>query len=169
MNTQQIRDLAIKILGLYFLSHAIVLLPQIVGTLSFANNSDYVAHKSVFLFASSLPVVLYFVVAYVLLLKTRAVMSRLWPTQDQNVDVGRVVSLSLATWVGLVGLFYLVGSVGGVLAELYILGVKREMLGSYMSFKFIPEIITLILSIICIAKAHAISDYLKRRTEQDTQ
>ena len=169
MNTQNIRDLAIKLLGLYFFAQAVVWVPQIIGALSIANMVDYVAYKSIFVFALLLPLIFYCMIAYVLILKTRIVMVRLWPEQEQNTSEANAVSLSLTTWISLIGLFYFVGSVGGVLTELYIIGTKRELAGAYLSFKFIPSVITMIISIVCIAKAHAIANFLKRKAEQSTQ
>jgi len=165
MTTRQIRDLAIRILGLYYLAHAIIYLPQILGIFSISGKeAEYIAHKGVFVIASLVPIAMYFVIAYVLLFKTRGIMALLWQTVDEEVGNTSTV-LSLTTWVSLIGLFYLIGSVGGVVAELYILGVKREIMGSYLSFKFLPEIITLILSTLCIIKAQGIAGYLKRKTE----
>jgi len=165
MTTRQIRDLAIRILGLYYLAHAIIYLPQILGIYSISGKeAEFIAHKTIFVIASLIPIAMYFVVAYVLLFKAPAIMTMLWPrVDDETGDTSTV--LSLTTWVSLIGLFYLVGSVGGFASELWMLGANREMMGSYLSYKFVPNLITLVLAVICIVKAQQIAEYLKKKSK----
>lgn len=165
MTTRQIRDLAIRILGLYYLSNAIIYLPQILGLFSMSGKeAEHIANKAVFVIASLIPIAMYFVIAYVLLFKTRAIVALLWPRTDEEAgDVSTVPSLT--TWVSLIGLFYLIGSVGGAASELWMLGAKREMMGSFLSYKFLPDLITMVLAVICIAKSRQIAEYLKKTTE----
>ena len=166
MTTRQIRDLAIRILGLYYLAHAIISLPQILGWFSLSGEETaYVTHKYIFACASLIPVAMYFAVAYMLLFKTRAIMALLWPSTDE--DVGSTsTTLSLPTWVGLIGLFYLIGSVGDTVSGLWIFGVSEMPgMGSHLSYKFLPDLITMALAIICIVKSRSIAEYLKKKTE----
>jgi len=127
MTTRQIRDLAIRVLGLYYLAHAIICLPQILGIFSISGKeAEYIGNKAIFVIASLIPIAMYFVVAYVLLVKTRAIMALLWPTNAQETG-NASPALSLTTRVSLIGLFYLIGSVGGATSEPWILGAKREL------------------------------------------
>jgi hypothetical protein len=165
MTTRQIRDLAIKILGLYFLTHAIIFLPQILSFFRLSGpETELVTHKAAFIFVSLIPSAMYFAVAFVLLIKTQATMALLWPKVDNDAGI-TASSLSLTSWISLVGLFYLIGSAGGTASELWILGVNRKMMGGSLSFRFLPDIITMVLSAICIVQARRIADYLKKTTE----
>ena len=165
MTTRQIRDLAIRILGIYYLANAIIGVPQILAIFTLSGKeAGYVENKAVFAIASLTPVGMYFVVAYVLIFKAGVIMALLWPKADEET---RSVSAgpSLTTWVSLIGLFYLIGSVGGAASELWILGTKREMVGSFVSYKFLPDLITMVLALLCIVKSRQIAEYLKRKTE----
>ena len=165
MTTRQIRDLAIRVLGLYYLAHAIIYLPQILGIFSISGKeAEYMGNKAIFVIASLIPIAMYFVVAYVLLVKTRAIMALLWPTTAEETG-NTSPALSLTTWVSLIGLFYLIGSAGGAASELWILGTRREVMGSFLSYKFLPDLVTMLLSVICIVKSRQIAEFLEKKTE----
>ena len=165
MTTRQIRDLAIRILGLYYLAHAIIYLPQIFSIFFISGKeAEYIAHEVIFVIASLIPIAMYFVVAYVLLFKTRVIMDLLWSRADEEAGETTTV-LSLTSWVSLIGLFYLIGSVGGVASQLWMLGTNRETTGYFFSSKFLPDLIAMVLAVICIVKSRQIAEYLKKKTE----
>lgn len=164
MTVRQVRDLAIRILGLYYFACAIIHLPQALGLFYISDKeTEYIAHKGVFVIASIVPMAMYFLVAYLLCFKTRGIMALLWPTVDEEPE-SMSNALPLATWVSLIGLFYLIGSLGGAASELWRLGVKRDVMGSWLSYKALPEVITVVLAVVCIIKARQIAECLNKPT-----
>ena len=94
MTTRQIRDLAIRILGIYYLANAIIGVPQILAIFTLSGKeAGYVENKAVFAIASLTPVGMYFVVAYVLIFKAGVIMALLWPKADEETG-------SICAWEG---------------------------------------------------------------------
>ena len=169
MTAQQTRDLAIRILGVYYLAHAIIFLPQIAGACFISGKeAGSFIHKTILVMATIAPIALYFVIAYLLCLRTKGVMAVLWPTVEED---GHKASapVPLTTWVGLIGLFYFIGSFGGVASELWRLGTHRDAMGSWLSYTLIAQAITLVLAVLCLVKAGRIAEYLNTWTTSDTR
>lgn len=167
MTTRQIRDLALRILGLYYMVKAIIYLPQILSILSMPA-VEYMNRFIIFI-AVTFPFVVYFLIAYVLFLKTEIVMAILWPKSDDETG-NASIAIPIATWVSLIGLFYLIGTVPGITHELWTLIVENKY--RYLDYSLnreiynmLPDIITMILAMICIFKARKIAVFLKKKTE----
>ena len=104
MNIRQIRDLALKILGIYYLSNALIYAPQFAGVFtSWGKVSEIAGHESAVLLSVLLP---------------------------------------LLFWTGI---------------------------GLVLTFRSLPELITLALSIVCIVKAQSIETFLMAKIGKDSQ
>jgi len=164
MNISQARDLALKLLGFYYLITAITYMPQIAGLFTISvKEKEYINYMGVFILLMTLPAILYFIVAFFLLIKTSFVLRILWFHEDSAPSAP--ITITLTTAICLIGFFYLIGSLGGLSVELYILSIKREMWGSLTGYKYLPNILTSVLSLICIIKARRIAEFLKNKIE----
>ena len=164
MNISQVRDLAVKLLGLYYLITAIAYLPQLVGLFTISGkDKEFITHMGFFILSAILPAILYFIAAFFLLIKTSFVLRILWLHEDSVPATP--TTLTLTTGISLIGFFYLIGSLGGLSVELYILSINREMWGSSIQYKYLPNIVSSVLSLICIIKARKIAEFLKSKIE----
>ncbi len=171
MNIRQIRDLALKLLGIYYLSSALVRTPQF-ASLFFPwekGSPEIAGHRLAVALSVLLPLAFWLLIGLLLTFRTRLVDGLLWPSQAEESQSTAPSRPSLRFWIVLIGFFFFVGAAGGAVAEIWILAVNRQIRGSFMQYKFLQELITLVLSIICILKAQAIETWLKTKIGEDSQ
>lgn len=72
-------------------------------------------------------------------------------------------------WIVLIGFFFFVSAAGGAVAQLWTLAAHAEMRRSFMHYRFLPELVTLALSIVCILKARTIETWLNRHIDEESQ
>ena len=170
MNIRHIRDLTLKILGIFYLSHALVYAPQLSSLfMSWDKTPEYAGHGPAIALSVLLPLAFWIGLGLVLVFRTSIVVALLWPRPPEDNGSTAAGTPALAFWIVLIGFFYFVGALGGAVAETWILAVNREMRGSFLQFKFLPEFITMILSIVCIVKAKAIAAWLQTKIGEDSQ
>ena len=167
MRPNETRDLAIKLFGLYYAARFAVYVPQVFSVFFMSgHDQEFLQSKFVVFLATSLPPLLYVVLAWACLFKTKLVLALLWSSKTESGEApasGHALS-SLSFWITLVGVFYLVSSTAGLLSQLWILGVNRQMFGStFMSAKFLPNIFLFPLSIFCILKAGRIEEFINKK------
>jgi hypothetical protein len=169
MNATQIRDLAIKLLGIYCIARVIMLVPSLL-VLFASRYRDAFGDRIEFVLAPGVSFFLYCATGYLLLFHSALVLRLLWPPAEEQSGATSV-SLPLATWVSLIGLFYLIGA----LAETVSLGAKllcewdrwRSFdLRTFDQVRLFTEVITLILAMLCITKAKQIAEYLTKKTAE---
>ena len=169
MNIRQIRDLALKILGIYYLSTALVRAPQFASIFFSWNKSPEMAgHGLAISLSVLLPLAFLLVIGLLLTFRTGLVAAILWPSQNEPEST-TITRPSLRFWIVLIGFFFAVGAAGGAVAQVWTLAVRRDMRGSFMYYKFLPELVTLVLGIACILKAQAIEAWLNAKIGQDSQ
>lgn len=168
MNIAHIRDLALKILGIFYLCQALVYAPQICGIFtSLSGNCEYQASRLAVGLSVFLPLFFWLVAGAILTFRTAAVIRVLWSRRESDESMPQTAGSSMTTWIMLVGVFYFVGSLGGVVAELWRV-VERRYLDPIAWDRFVPNLITLGLSIACVVKARAIETWLRRRIGKDS-
>ncbi len=169
MNIRQIRDLALKILGIYYLSSALVRAPQFASIFFSWNKSPEMAgHGFAISLSVLLPLAFWLAIGLLLTFRTRLVSAILWPTREEP-ESNTITRPSLGFWIVLIGFFFAVGAAGGAIAQVWTFAVHRDMRGSFMYHRFLPELLTLVLSIICLFKARAIQVWLNTKIKEDSQ
>ncbi len=169
MNIRQIRDLALKILGIYYLSSALVRAPQFASIFFSWNKSPEMAgHGLAISLSVLLPLAFWLLIGLLLTFRTGLVSAILWPSRNEPEST-TITRPSLRFWIVLIGFFFAIGAAGGAVAQLWVLVAHQSMRGSYMYSRFLPELVTLVLSIICIFKAQAIEAWLNTKIGQDSQ
>jgi hypothetical protein len=169
MNIRQIRDLALKILGIYYLSSALIRAPQFASIFfSWDKSPEMSGHGLAIAVSVLVPLAFWLLIGLLLTFRTGLVAAILWPSRDEP-DVPTTARPSLRFWIVLIGFFFAVGAAGGAIAQLWVLVAHRSMRGSYMYSRFLPELVTLVLSMICIFKAQAIEAWLNTKIGQDCQ
>ena len=164
MNIRQIRDLALKVLGIYYLAHALLLAPQFF--LFFTLDRSQTAGLTLITLSLSvlLPIAFWIIIGLLLTFYTGLVAAVLWPKQEEP-ETGLAAKPSLRFWIVLIGFYFLVSATGGAVAQVWTLTVR----GAFMYYKFLPELVTLVLSIACILKARAIETWLNSKIGEDNQ
>ncbi len=169
MNMRQIRDLALKILGIYYLSHALTYALQFAGVFtSWGKISEIAGNEFAVLLSVLLPLLFWVVIGLVLTFRTSLVAAILWAASAEDQPAPATARPSLRFWVVLVGFFFLVKSLGGAVSQLWVFAASQQMRGSFSYYRSLPELITLALSIVCIAKAQAIEALLMTKIEKDS-
>lgn len=167
MKLTDARNLSIKIFGLYCLFYAVVIGPQFLATFFMPESmTQHLTSKVAFEILMCLPLLLNLSFAYVFLIRTELVISLIWGKQpiDEATPQNPPSTTSLSFWITLIGVYYFIESSAGLLTELWILGANREMFGSYLSVKFLPNAIILPCSIFCTLRAKRIEDFIQRKT-----
>ena len=172
MKVNQIRDLAIKILGVYYLANGIMSLSYILSMLAHADQEP-IGGRVMFFLCFHLSTIVSLVIGFVLAFRSRLVMSWLWCGAEEEAET-TAISLPLATWVSLIGLFYLVSALPDVASRLGAFGMEwdkwRSVVQSgffrdFLTLGFFKDLIALMLAVVCIVKARPIAEYLKKKTE----
>lgn len=177
MKTRDVHDLTLKLFGLYCgirfvyaFSQSVVSCMSILGQpQSVMEQMNQIPTPSLFVMFMFLPPVLYFVLTYFFLFKTSGVATLLWPRQTQEEQPeAQAEATPRAFWITLIGIFFLIQSAGGLVSQLWILAVRREMFGSFLFMRDIPHIVTFPVSILVIVKAQAIERFIRKRQEKTT-
>ena len=166
MNSKQIRDLVLKVVGLYYLSCAVIYGPQFIGV--FAGWSKWEGEgmsRHAVLLSVLLPLLFWLLIGVCLVFLTDRIQAALWPAtrgpsepQDQTKPTG-----SFSFWIVLVGLFYFLGAVGTVLSEIGTWQRVGGIPGLLTRPSFLSQLITAALSLFCVWKPDVLSEWLKRR------
>lgn len=67
--------------------------------------------------------------------------------------------------IRLLGIYYLANAIIGVPQIFAIFTLSGKEAGYVVSYKFLPDLITMVLALLCIVKSRQIAAYLKRKTE----
>jgi hypothetical protein len=156
MNIMQIRDLALKVLGIYYLSQSIIYILQL--TMVFASYGEMVEHKFAIYLPTLFCLVFWAIIGCALTFRTSFVVAILWSRQPEEEHTTTKPSLRL--WIVLIGLFFFVKSLGGTIYQLLIFATRQQERDIFVYYQSLPGIITFVLSIVCIVKARAIERFL---------
>jgi len=170
MNIRQIRDLALKILGIYYLSSALVRAPQFASLFfSWDKSPEMAGHKLAIALSVLLPLAFWLLIGLLLTFRTGLVAAVLWPSRNEEPQASTPSKPSLRFWIVLIGFFFFVSAAGGAVAQLWVLATQREMRDSFTYSRFLPELVTLVFSVFCILKAQVIEAWLKMKIEDSQQ
>jgi len=163
MNIQQLRDLAIRILGLYFVGHAILALSQFMAFFDLSGRSGIrITSRGIVILGSMVPVVFYLLFACFLLFKSQNVQKLLWSEEDET-NTGVSCPPVLASGISLVGLFFLIGSLGQLAAKVGMLGVQTSNFGPVQFLPALPDAVTTAWALLCMLKSKGIATFLQGR------
>lgn len=165
MSIRQIRDLALKILGLYYLSSALVQAPPLASIfLSWDKSPEMAGHGVAIALSGLLPFAFWLGIGLLLTFRTAIIDGVLWPVQEES-GVGTTTRPSLRFWIVLIGFFFFISAAGDAVAQLWILAAEREMRAPITYTRFLPDLATLLLSVFCILKAQVVETWLESRIE----
>ena len=166
MNIKQIRDLTLKLMGIYYLSVALIYAPQLASVFSSRGKLPETSVNDLAIALSVLlPLFFWTIIGLVLTFRTTAVAKRLWSSMPEESQPYRTARRpSLRFWIVLVGFFYFVGGLGGTVSQLWIVASNS---GPYAAL--LSDLITLALSITCIVKAATLEAYLMRKIAKNGQ
>ncbi len=163
MNIRQLRDLAIKFIGLWCLMSGVLTIPFIASMVGYSFDAgfhfDHVL--STLLYLAMLP--LYFGFPYLLLFQTHGVAAVLW--QEEELSTGPDFDTSLETCVALIGVYYIPEALFKVMSHLEFFAVRPEGASGYGYTNFLPDAVMLAVAVLCIVKSKAIAAYIRNCTE----
>jgi len=169
MTIQHVRDLAIKIMGLYFLSQAFYYFTQIPWILfSFNKNSgDLIENYRVIIISTFLcPLIFYSVIGFFLTFGTSRIITILWGSTQESQELSTPPTPSLQLWIILIGLFFFFKSFGSTVTLLGSILVDKNHSTEHISHRLCIDLLTLALSIVCMMKAQVLEGFLLKRTKQ---
>jgi hypothetical protein len=169
LTMHDVRDLALKLFGFYCLVRFVVIVPQIISLLAYASeNEQFLTSRTLLAVISYIPAIFYLVLAFFLLFRTRTVLTLLWGSEKEE-EPGEAGAdfrgTCLAFWIVLIGIYYFIQSASGVATELWVIAVRKEMIAtSFVSIKFLPNLVILPLSLVCMFKARSIERFIVNRS-----
>lgn len=160
MNIRQLRDLAIKIVGLMCVSQAAFLFVQLPGLLMAA----WSFHGLLWIAGFAFFMLFYAAFAYVLLVQSRAVAGLLWP--EDEIVTGPDFTLSLEACIALVGVYFIPNALSRIAGDVLAMAVLPEGVSWYQRWGgFIPQSVLLAIAVLCIVKSKAIAAYVRKYAE----
>lgn len=166
MTIREIRDLALKVLGIYYLSKALIYAPQFASLFFYP---EVAGNEIAIALSALLPLSFWLLIGLLLTFRTGLVAAVLWSSREEESQTSTASKPSLRFWIVLVGFFYLIGSLGGTVSQLWMFAANQEMQSFVSYYQSIPELMTLVLSIFCITKARAIEAFLMTKIGKDRQ
>ena len=166
MKLTDARDLAIKVFGLYCLVNVVLFAPQLASVYFMPESmTQHLTSKVAYEILMCLPLFLNLGFAYAFLIRTELVISLIWGKQpiDEATLQNPPATISLSFWITLIGVYYFIESLAGLLTELWILASSREIWGAYPAIKFLPNVIILPCSIFCMLRAKSIEEFIQRK------
>ena len=165
MNIRQLRDLAIKFIGLGCLSSGVVMLSQVFMMFDYSWQGEHLASRILPGLSIVLTILLYLVLAGALLFKSRAVAGLLWPAEEE-AGAEPSISASLEMGVALVGLYYIPEVLSKVASDLFFFVVRPESASGYHGYtNLLAHAFMLAVALLCIVKAKAIATHIRKYTE----
>ncbi len=166
MKTNDVRDLAVKLFGLYCLVSCVTVVPQVVMILIASESAmHYVSSRLAVAALVSIQGAAFVAFAYLFLFRTAGVVRLIWgqsASSEQSCDEHQVAT-GLAFWIILIGVFYLIQSSSQLLPQLWRLVTQRGMAGSYLWGELVSEALVLAASVFCILKSKDIKGFIQSR------
>jgi hypothetical protein len=163
VNIQQLRDLAIKFIGLWCLTSAAFMLASIASMVDYFFDAGFhlarILHA--LLYFATLPV--YFGFAYVLLFQTRAVAALLW--QEEEFSTGPEFGTSLEVCVALIGLYNIPNVLYRIMSHLAFFVARPEGVSGHGYTDCLPDAVLLAVAVLCIVKSKVIAAYIRKYAE----
>ncbi|MBW7864684.1 MAG: hypothetical protein H3C30_09765 [Candidatus Hydrogenedentes bacterium] len=163
MNTEHTRDLALKMLGLYFITNAIINIPLLMAFFAPWGGTHGDSEMVIIALSAFLPIALGLFIGWFLAFRTAKVALFLWPSkagETQNSVMGKP---SLRCWIVLIGVYFFVRSAGGGMSEILGFFVEQEGTRYVSSFNMPSHLVTLVLAVICVHMAPQIETFLLKR------
>jgi hypothetical protein len=166
MKTSDVRDLAIKLFGVYCLVSFVTLVPQVVMVLMASESAmQHVSSRLAVAALVSIQAAAFVAFAYLFLFRTAGVVRLIWgpsASSEQSCD-GLQVATGLAFWIILIGVFYLIQSSSLLLPQLWRLVTQRGIAASYLWGELVSEALVLAASLFCILKSKDIEGFIQSR------
>jgi hypothetical protein len=166
MNIRQLRDLAIKFIGLWCLSGGVIILSQVVSMLGYSFWAGSFLTGLVYLLSFLVAVLLYGGLAYMLLFRTHAVAGVLWRGEEMEATGEPNVAFTLEICVALIGLYLVPDVLQRVTGELLTLAARPENMSVQPLYTgLIADAVKAVVAVLCIVKSKAIAAYIRKYAE----
>jgi hypothetical protein len=168
MNIRQLRDLAIKFIGLSCLSSGVIILAEIFSGLGvqlgdLAQKGAYMREVG-FLLMFAVATLLYGGLAYLLLFKSDLIARVLWRDEEES-DVSNVTA-TLEMGVALVGLYHIPNGIHRVASESFsLVSSSGTSFSSHFYGTLFGDAVLLAVAVLCIVKSKTIAAYIRRCAE----
>ena len=165
MKTNDVRDLAVKLFGLYCLVCLVTAVPQVMMICIASEAAMQYVHGRLAMGAlASVQAAAYVALAYLFLFKTAGVVRLIWgPSAASEPSPGLPVAPGLSFWIILIGVFYCIQSSSRLLSQLLHLATQRGMAGLYLWDQLASDVIVLAASAFCILKSKDIEGFIQSR------
>jgi len=156
----QVRDLALKILGLYCVLGLLVQLSGAAYVTALIPDETYPGNAVIELAQCLANAAIYLIAAYLLLFRTQLVLRIVWPTPEPESEAPFAPRLaSLEFWFQLLGVFFVVRSLPAVASAIAFWLFNSDTISTstvYGRGGTIDSAVTLALAVICIRWPNAL-------------
>jgi hypothetical protein len=163
MNKSYIRDLALKLFGIFYLLKSAISLGQLIGMLSMLQSDEPFDASLLYLVLTVIiPLTLWLIIGIVLTFRTATVERILWPRQQSDEVATLTAVPPMSFWIVLICFYFIISAIGGASSELYVFIAKPEWRHLVKQVQMSSHIVTIIFSAICIFKAEVIGNWLTK-------
>jgi hypothetical protein len=166
MNICQIRDLALKLLGLNFLFRALSFIPSLGGLFaSMSKPGELTQIMLASVISILLPFAFWMACGFILVFRTAFVASRLWSAEKTVLAAGEPVFPRLSFWIVVIGFFFFIEALGSTVADVWVFFIRSAGQSSQTNtLCFIPHFVALVISMLCMGNARTIERILDKKT-----
>jgi hypothetical protein len=164
MNIRQLRDLAIKFIGLWCLLTGMMTLLQAFGMLGYLLQSESSVRGAVSAVAYVVALVMYGALVYLLLVKTHVVAGWLWPKEEEAIETS--VTTTIEMCVALIGVYYIPSAVSSSASDVMVQILAPESMSGYHAYiSLFGDAVLLSVAVLFIVKSKVIAAYIRKCTE----
>ena len=165
MNIRQLRDLAIKFIGLWCLSSGVMMISQVFGTFGYFFKNGSFLSGAAYLLSFAVTVVLYGGLTYLLLFKSSMVAGLLWTEKEEDSAESNVTA-TLEMCVALIGFYYIPDVLSRFAFDIGISIARMQITSGYHEYsELFRDAILLAVAVTCIVKSKTIATHIRKYTE----
>jgi hypothetical protein len=164
MKTNNVRDLAIKLFGVYCFMCFVLVVPEVLYFSLSEPCPQLMPNSLASEIALGLSALLYLGLAYLFVFRTVSVIRLVWreSTDSDAAPLNVQAATTLSFWITLIGVFCFVRASARVLSELCVFARQGGMSGTYWEVTFLPQLIMLPISIFCMLRSKTIEGFIQR-------
>eukprot|EP00831_Metopus_contortus_P000086 TRINITY_DN10031_c0_g1_i3.p2 TRINITY_DN10031_c0_g1~~TRINITY_DN10031_c0_g1_i3.p2 ORF type:complete len:184 (+),score=1.76 TRINITY_DN10031_c0_g1_i3:165-716(+) len=164
MNITYVRDLALKLFGIFYLLKSAINFSQLIGMLNTLQSDEPFDISPLYLVQTAIiPLTLWLIIGIMLTLRTATVQRILWSRRQSDEVASLITVPPMSFWIVLICFYFIISAIGGASSELYVLIAKPEWRHLVKQVQMSSHIITIIFSVLCIFKAEVIGNWLSKR------
>ena len=173
MTKKTIFETVAKIFGLYCIVQFVRSTPGAIGAI-LMNNSEFVTNKALYIVLMSLYPLVFLLLSIVFLKKTHLIV-KIFNSESDSKDTETIILSKnksayndLSFWIIIIGIFYFISAMSVVLSNMGTFAIKIQEAQLLIHDPLLPQIVILILSLICIFRSEQIAKFIETKKKKET-